>query len=131
MKRILLTQGKYALVDDEDYPNLSRYSWYAHFERGRWYALRHLTAKSICPMHRQILNTPIDKQVDHRNSNGLDNRRCNIRNCTSSQNHCNTSARIKFYAKLVELNKIRLSRKRKSLKKRKKYETINIRQNVG
>jgi hypothetical protein len=44
-------------------------------------------------MHRLILNTPDDMEVDHINLNGLDNRRCNIRNCTRSQNVENTSVR--------------------------------------
>lgn len=40
-------------------------------------------------MHRVILNAPEGVKVDHRNRNGLDNRRDNLRLCTNSQNQHN------------------------------------------
>jgi hypothetical protein len=40
-------------------------------------------------MHRRLLGTPDDKFVDHKDGNGLNNRRDNIRNCTPAQNNAN------------------------------------------
>ena len=40
MKEIPLTQGKVALVDNSNYDWLNQWKWCAHWERGRWYAVR-------------------------------------------------------------------------------------------
>ena len=92
MKQIELTQGKVALVDDEDYERLNNFKWYAHKKRNRYYALRGICINSksdIIRMHREILNAIGKIQVDHINGNGLDNRKENLRLCTNQQNHCN------------------------------------------
>lgn len=96
MKTIPLTQGKVAIVDDEDYEELNRYKWYANLQSGIWYARRHLekmNEKNIT-MHRQIMGSPCGKFIDHINQNGLNNRKENLRTCTRSQN-CKNSLRQK------------------------------------
>jgi hypothetical protein len=89
MKKIPLTQGQFALVDDADYHWLNRGRWYAlyHPSTKSFYAQRKFQGKIIL-MHRMILGlTPADKKDgDHKNGVSLDNRRCNIRKCTRSQN---------------------------------------------
>lgn len=40
-------------------------------------------------MHRQILKAKVGDIIDHRNGNGLDNQRENIRFCSRSQNAMN------------------------------------------
>lgn len=91
MKRIKLTQGQYALVDDDDFEPLNVYKW--HFQRngfgGR--ARRYLKEcgnKNVY-MHREIMKAPSYLQVDHINGNPLDNRKENLRLCTNSQNTMN------------------------------------------
>ena len=37
-------------------------------------------------MHRQILNAPKGMVVDHKDGNGLNNRKSNLRLCTPAQN---------------------------------------------
>jgi hypothetical protein len=89
MKRIPLTQGKFALVDDEDYESLSRHKWYycraAHARTG--YAYRMLgprVGRIQVRMHGVLLSAPPGMQIDHRNRDGLDNRRSNLRLVTST-----------------------------------------------
>lgn len=85
MKKITLTHGYSALVDDEDFLLLSRFKWYydGRYARRRDYKL----GKQI-RMHRQIMGNS-SKEIDHINGNGLDNRRENLRFCTKSQNNMN------------------------------------------
>ena len=80
MKKIKLTKGKFALVDDKDFDWLNQWKWY--FNSG--YAVRGCPERIL--MHRVILDTPEDMVSDHINRNKLDNRRSNLRNVTSSQN---------------------------------------------
>jgi hypothetical protein len=99
MKKIPLTQGKYALVDDNIYQKIIKFKWYAVYERGRWYAkttvhMGYINKKRIkCNMymHRYILHPPHGYDVDHINRNGLDNRSINLRACTRSQNLINST----------------------------------------
>lgn len=90
---ILLSQGKVAIVDDEDSDSLSKFKWHAYRKRGLWYAIRNEGIKPFrrtIYMHREILNPPKGMHIDHVNGNGLDNRRSNLRICTPSQNQRNT-----------------------------------------
>ncbi len=96
MREIALTQGQYALVDDADYEELSKYKWRALKNvSGIWYAVRQYKNKDgfwkLMSMHRHLLrlNFGDKRQGDHLNHNGLDNRRCNIRICNPHQNHAN------------------------------------------
>jgi hypothetical protein len=90
MKSIKLTKGYETIVDDEDFEYLSQWKWF--FAHG--YAVR---TQNIYPdkayqvrMHRIILGTPEGMDSDHINRNRLDNRRCNLRVATRSQNVANT-----------------------------------------
>ena len=82
-KQIELTQGLVALVDNEDYDKLSKYKWHAHINRNTFYVCRTAyNGKQVTVMmHREILGLSHGdkRQVDHRNQNGLDNRRTNLR----------------------------------------------------
>lgn len=97
MKKIPLTRGQFALVDDDDYAELSGYKWYATKSPNAWYAhrqFRHNTIKNkkgqgkqiYVSMHRQIMKAPKSKNIDHKNGNGLDNRKSNLRFCTHAEN---------------------------------------------
>lgn len=100
-RKIPLTHGQVAIVDVEDYEELSRFKWKAHLDKGRagkYYAYRHEKTeegrRTIILMHRQILSPAQGMQVDHRNHKTLDNRRANIRACTAAQNQHNRPAPI-------------------------------------
>jgi len=94
-KLIPLTKGQFAIVDDEDYDCLNQYKWQAYKKVKIWYAMRSPRAngkRKTILMHRQILglvNAGYKVHTDHINHNGLDNRRCNLRRCTNSQNQQN------------------------------------------
>lgn len=93
MKKIKLTQNKYALVDDSDYEYLSQWKWCANKNRNTWYAVRAEKLgdkKSLVLMHRVIANTPIGVKTDHEDGNGLNNQRYNLRTCSTSQNAMNS-----------------------------------------
>jgi hypothetical protein len=98
-KEIQLTQGKVAIVDDEDYEYLNQWKWYANKLMGKFYAVRNnrINKKHVGSliMHRILMKTPKDLIVDHINGNTLDNRKCNLRNCTYSQNSQNQKISIK------------------------------------
>jgi hypothetical protein len=92
MKFIPLTQGKVAIVDDEDFEKLNRYKWNAGLIGNIWYAKRMVTSngrRKDMTMHRQLMKKPSGKFIDHINHDGLDNRRENLRICTRSQNNKN------------------------------------------
>jgi hypothetical protein len=99
MKEIPLTQGKVALVDDEDFEALSQFKWFAHktSHSKTYYALRNTgkgKERTTIRMHRQILGLSATTFVDHINLNGLDNRRENVRLC-SHQENCWNRGKVK------------------------------------
>jgi hypothetical protein len=79
-----------ALIDAADYPLVSGYKWF--FSNG--YAARTTQvvrgdgrrSSTTLYMHRVIAGFPSDVEVDHKNRNGLDNRRSNLRPATHRQN---------------------------------------------
>jgi hypothetical protein len=93
MKEIQLTGGKVAFVDAGLFELLSRHSWRAVRIRNTDYAVRQVpssTTKSgwtTLLMHQVVL--PGVSRIDHKNQNGLDNRRENLRPATASQNAAN------------------------------------------
>lgn len=86
MKTILLTKGKVALVDDEDYEFLSQWKWSASRHLNTWYAKRTemVNGRQKCIyMHRALCS---GKEIDHRDGNGLNNQKYNLRSVSHSLN---------------------------------------------
>lgn len=98
-KLIPLTQGKFAIIDNENYKKLSKYNWYVAKSGKQWYAERTFNFGNrkfgIISMHRQLLNLKHGdgKHTDHINHNALDNQMVNLRICTQSQNQHNQAIR--------------------------------------
>jgi hypothetical protein len=86
MKLISLTQGLFAKISDEDFEIISKYKWKAHKSRGITYAYSG-DSRIFGSMHNFILSGAAE--VDHKNRDGLDNQRENIRPCTHKQNMYN------------------------------------------
>lgn len=96
MKTIQLTRGREALVDDDDFEWLSSFNWYAAVSGKTFYARRSIqlsNGRQTLHMHREVMQraghdlTGMD--VDHREHDGLDNRKSMLRVVTKSQNLAN------------------------------------------
>jgi len=87
MKEIPLTHGGVALIDDEDYELISQYKWFKH--RGTtnlsYYAIT--TTRPYIRMHKMLL--PELEEIDHKDRDGLNNQRNNLREATRQQNASN------------------------------------------
>lgn len=83
------------MVDDEDYPLLSKFKWCVAFHRSK-HKVRIYAKRAIEPdgkhvtvlMHRQIMGCAED--VDHADHNGLNNQRYNLRPSSQAQNNANS-----------------------------------------
>lgn len=93
MKRIKLTKGYEALIDDDDYERVSHHKWYASPRKHTVYAYANIGkgrgGNRKISLHRFIMNAQKENEVDHRDGNGLDCRRHNLRDCTTKQNRQN------------------------------------------
>lgn len=99
MKEIKLTQGKVTIVDDDDYDMLMEGTWQAHYEKHRWYVTGRYKGKQY-RMHRLIMKETDPKTViDHKNGDGLNNQKRNLRRATTSQNISNGRIRQNFTSK--------------------------------
>lgn len=95
---IPLTQGKFATVSSEDYEFIMEWKWWANKSRTsygyRWYAARTAPGRKHVSMHREIAKRaglPEARDYDHKDRDGLNNTRGNIRPSTRSQNIANST----------------------------------------
>jgi hypothetical protein len=112
VKKIKLTQNKYAMVDNIDYEWLNQYPWCAHKKKVKtaedlWYVSRTVKRKdgsrTTCKIHRAIMEKILEEEgnfellkkfkenprkypIDHIDGNGLKNTRDNLRIVTHRQN---------------------------------------------
>ena len=125
MKKIKIKSRLYqnvcTSVDDSDYDSLLKYTWrcYTDAGTGKLYVYRLFRANKgkrkgrykYVKMHRQIMNAPKKKVVDHINGNTLDNRRSNLRVCTKAEDcrnvrkRKNTSSKYKGVTRDKNLSK--------------------------
>lgn len=102
MKKIPLTQGKFALVDDEDFEFLNQWKWFFHInpKDSSGYAIRNGTRSATgtrrrIAMHRVLMKAKKKDICDHKNGNGLDNRKNNLRLCDKFQSCWNRRKSIR------------------------------------
>lgn len=93
MAFVTLTQGKIAILDDVDLPLVMPHRWQASRmgSSRNWYAVTTVDG-TVVAMHRLILKLAPNVRCDHKNGNGLDNRRANLRPATVAQNAWNASS---------------------------------------
>jgi hypothetical protein len=94
VKQIKLTQGKVALIDDQDFAEVSKRKWFAVFDGYNWYASSRDGTHRHMRMHTFLMKPPSGVRIDHWDRNGLNNQRRNLRICTQSQNCHNRYFRI-------------------------------------
>lgn len=93
---IPITKNLVAIIDKEDEEKILPHKWYAFGKENHknpifWAARKtRIDGKQkTLLMHREILKPPENAVVDHINGDGLDNRKCNLRIATVSQNRAN------------------------------------------
>jgi len=92
MRKILLTKGYAAFVDEGDFERVSKVKWCACNRRGKIYAVRRPVGQqggNLIAMHRALMQVAPGLVVDHVNGDSLDNRRSNLRVCTRRENQRN------------------------------------------
>lgn len=90
MKTIVLTQSKVTTVDDDVYEWASKFKWYAFKSRRTFYAARAdyqegKRARTVF-LHIEILKPEGGLKTDHKDGDGLNNARDNLRVATHTQN---------------------------------------------
>lgn len=93
MKEISLSNGKVALVDDEDYERISKFRWTPLTGKHNTYARTRPDKHHVILMHRVIVGATGKQEVDHRDHNGLNNQKQNLRLCFRTQNSRNQRIR--------------------------------------
>mgnify|MGYP001564016014 CR=1 FL=1 len=94
MKKIALTRGRFALIDDEDFSRLSIHNWWMHGVLGYARMMERVDGKKVYTfMHRLVLKAKKGTRVDHKNGDTLDNRKINLRFCTHAENLANVKRR--------------------------------------
>jgi len=104
MKEIKLTQGLIAFVDDDDFERLNSFKWFAHKSGNAYYAETIISVgykkQDVLKMHRLVMNLGrCEMVVDHKDMNGLNNTKENLRVCTRSQNAMNKKSQTGSFSK--------------------------------
>ena len=86
--------GIYTVIDTEDYFKVEDYSWTATTWKHLTYVKTNFrlfnSYRVTKKLHQLILPVSEGKEVDHKNGNGLDNRKDNLREATPTQNSQNS-----------------------------------------
>lgn len=119
MKKIKLTKGLFAIVDDDIFNFLNKWKWQAVGLKKRPYAARSVkNPRTMIYLHRFITMAQPLEYIDHKNRDTLDNRLENLRFCTNGQNMTNSfrnknlsgmrgvsKSRKRFFARIRHKNK--------------------------
>lgn len=118
------------LFDYDDYSTISPIDWIPKIDHknGNVYAVAHLGKRKYISIHCYLMGKTESKLIDHINGNGLDNRRCNLRFVTPSQNQMNRRCHLKTY-KGISMDefgryRVRVAKEGKMFHGGKRYNTI-------
>ena len=104
MKKIRLTQNLFARISDKDFPRVSQYTWQALVRKRKDGSVINIYAgrsvyKETGKMRKQLLHRFIlgvgdpKVEIDHKDRDGLNCQRRNLRTATNAQNVCNVGLR--------------------------------------
>lgn len=109
---IELTRGMFALVDWDDARLLGQFNWHITCGNGKksktFYASNVLAQKHRL-MHKVLMKAPKGVLIDHKNGNGLDCRRSNLRHSNHSQNLFNAGGHVDAAIPFKGVHMVRLS----------------------
>jgi hypothetical protein len=93
-RTIQLTRGLNTLIDEDDFDDVARFKWFANGSPGHFYVTRMSssrggTKRRLVYLHRMLIGGDEAEAIDHRNGDPFDNRRCNLRPATHTQNQMN------------------------------------------
>lgn len=130
MKKIPLTQGKFALVDDEDFKYLNRFKWQSSSKvSGSDRAFRSLRIGNTIvdiAMETFLIEIPLGATIIHKDNNGLNNQKANILIGQSGQkNHHSKKGKLKKGKKYTSLYKGVYKENRNKIKCWRAYISIN------
>lgn len=118
--------GGFFIFDKEDYDKIKDLTW-QRLSTG--YVMNQQFGGKATMVHRLIMDCPEGMVVDHINHNTLDNRKCNLRICTSYQNLCNHKAKGyskeksgKYRAYLGKIHLGNFNTEKEAIKARKEAE---------
>ena len=116
MKEIKLNNSNFtALIDDEDYEKVSKYKWSKlEPKNGNTIYVIGFINKKVTSLHIFLLGKKEGKEIDHKDRNGLNNQRYNLRFLTQSENSRNIGIRPNNTSGYIGVSWI---------KKEKKYKT--------
>jgi hypothetical protein len=89
--------GVSVLLDEEDVPHVERFVWSAQVHPRTTYAQANVWRggqRTTMTLHRFIARAEDNEHVDHRNGDGLDCRKENLRTCLKFQNNQNARTRV-------------------------------------
>jgi len=93
MAKLIPLIGKYAgnsaIVDDDDYEYLSGWKWHGAFREPNLIYASRVQNDRLFLMHIEILGKRENLEIDHKDGNGLNNQRDNLRHCTHAENQRN------------------------------------------
>lgn len=104
MTKYIKISGQVAMVDNEDYDWISKFSWHLKNSGTVLYARCNVVLDNkhtTMTMHRMVMTAKKGQIVDHIDRNGLNNQKYNLRFATKAQNkmncisHKNSSSKYK------------------------------------
>ena len=101
MKKIKLTNGLYSMVDNDIYYLIKKFKWFGVMNGGRTTYYPAICIKfldgnwRLLRLHHLVVGQPLNRklQIDHIDTNGLNNQRSNLRIVTHRENVSNTKNR--------------------------------------